>query len=133
MKFRIYGANSTSSGLASIAVGAPASPTANDAADVHAAQATTLSKSPTSHIKGKAFDRYVSIWFENTDYDMAAGDRRLIISSVSHMLICELANFQYFAKKGITLSNKLAVTHPSEPNYMAAVGGYGSYLDIGRV
>ena len=28
-------------------------------------------------VPGKAFDRYVSIWFENTDYDMAAGDRKI--------------------------------------------------------
>lgn len=34
-----------------------------------------------------------------------------------------LANFQWFAKQGITLTNNFAVTHPSEPNYMAAVGG----------
>ena len=27
------------------------------------------------------------------------------------------------AQKGITLSNHFAVTHPSEPNYIAAVGG----------
>ena len=37
------------------------------------------------------------------------------------------ANFQFFAKKGITLSQNYAVTHPSEPNYMAAVGGYVSF------
>ncbi|KAH8593271.1 phosphoesterase family-domain-containing protein [Bisporella sp. PMI_857] len=60
-----------------------------------------------SIVKGKAFDRYVSIWFENTNFEMAAGD----------------VNFKYFAEKGIILSNKIAVTHPSEPNYMAAVGG----------
>jgi hypothetical protein len=34
------------------------------------------------------------------------------------------ANFQFFAKKGITLSSLVCTTHPSEPNYMAAVGGY---------
>ncbi|TVY82471.1 Acid phosphatase [Lachnellula suecica] len=96
--------------LTSAAVAAPASsvsPTATDAADVYAAQATAKSASPTSHVAGKAFNRYVSVWFENTDYDMAAAD----------------PNFQFFAKKGITLSNNFAVTHPSEPNYMAAVGG----------
>lgn len=90
-----------------LAAPAPASPTATDVADVYAAQATALTLSPTSKVKGKSFDRYVSIWFENTDYDMAAGD----------------PNFQFFAKKGITLSQNYAVTHPSEPNYMAAVGG----------
>ncbi|KAG9246099.1 phosphoesterase family-domain-containing protein [Calycina marina] len=97
------------SGLAGRAFAAPtsASPTATDVADVNAAAATAKSASPTSHVKGKSFDRYVSIWFENTDFDIAAGD----------------PNFQYFAEKGITLSNNLALTHPSEPNYMAAVGG----------
>jgi hypothetical protein len=38
-------------------------------------------------------------------------------------LVIRIANFQFFAKKGITLENFFAVTHPSEPNYMAAVGG----------
>ena len=60
---------------AATAAPAPASPTATDAADVYAAQATAVTLSPTSNVKGKAFDRYVSIWFENTDYDMAAADR----------------------------------------------------------
>jgi acid phosphatase len=106
-----FSASAVVASLASAAIAAPAasgaSPTATDAADVYAAQATALTESPTSHVKGKAFDRYVSIWFENTDYDMAAAD----------------PNFAFFAKKGITLSNLFAVTHPSEPNYMAAVGG----------
>jgi acid phosphatase len=104
--------------LASVAIAAPgASPTATDVADVYAAQATAKTESPTSHVKGKVFDRYVSIWFENTDYDMAAAD----------------PNFQFFAKKGITLSNLFAVTHPSEPNYMAAVGGYVDFRILNKL
>jgi acid phosphatase len=63
--------------LASACTAGPvSSPTATDAANVYAAQATALSRSPTSNVKGKVFDRYVSIWFENTDYDMAAADRK---------------------------------------------------------
>jgi acid phosphatase len=62
--------------LASLAVAAPASPTATDTADVYAAQATALTLSPTSNVKGAAFDKYVSIWFENTDYNMATADRK---------------------------------------------------------
>jgi acid phosphatase len=63
--------------VASLSVASPvSSPTATDAANVYAAQATAISRSPTSSVKGKVFDRYVSIWFENTDYDMAAADRR---------------------------------------------------------
>ena len=34
-----------------------------------------------------------------------------------------IANLQKFQKQGITLSNYFAVTHPSEPNYITAVGG----------
>jgi acid phosphatase len=67
----------TAATLASVAIASPASPTATDTADVYAAQATALTESPTSKVKGKAFDRYVSIWFENTDYDKAAADRKL--------------------------------------------------------
>ena len=62
--------------LASLAVAAPASPTATDPADVYSAQATALTLSPTSNVKGAAFGRYVPIWFENTNYDMAAADRK---------------------------------------------------------
>ena len=67
--------------LASIAVAAPApaSPTATDPADVYAAQATAKSESPTSKVKGKVFDRYVSIWFENQDYDIVLADREYSI------------------------------------------------------
>lgn len=34
-----------------------------------------------------------------------------------------VANFSWFTEKGITLSNYFAVTHPSQPNYMAAIAG----------
>ncbi|KFY72412.1 hypothetical protein V499_07458 [Pseudogymnoascus sp. VKM F-103] len=100
--------------LVAVAAAAPkssstpaANPTATDPAAVYAAQATAKTESPTSHVKGKVFDRFVTIWFENTDFQSAAAE----------------ANFEFFAKKGITLENYFAVTHPSEPNYMAAVGG----------
>jgi hypothetical protein len=33
------------------------------------------------------------------------------------------ANLQWVASQGITLSNFAALTHPSQPNYVAAVGG----------
>jgi acid phosphatase len=58
-------------------------------------------------VKGKAFDRVAIIWLENTDYDLAAGDPSL----------------KSLAKKGITLTNHFAVTHPSMPNYAAAISG----------
>ena len=49
--------------------------TATSASDVYAAQATAKTESPTSNVRGKAFDRFVVIWLENTDYTKAVGDR----------------------------------------------------------
>jgi acid phosphatase len=60
-----------------------------------------------SWVKGKAFDRIAIIWLENTDYDLAAGD----------------PNLAWLANKGISLTNYFAVTHPSQPNYAAAISG----------
>lgn len=52
--------------------------TSTAASAVAAAKATALTLSPVSSIKGKRFDRFVQIWLENTDYSMAAGDRKLL-------------------------------------------------------
>ena len=56
--------------------------TATASSDVYAAQATAVTESPTSHVKGKAFDRFVVIWLENTDYSKAAQDRKLTAGDV---------------------------------------------------
>lgn len=81
--------------------------TATSASDVAAAAATAKSQSPRSFVPGRAFDRIAIIWLENTDYDKAIGD----------------PNLAALAKQGITLSNYFGVTHPSEPNYAASIGG----------
>ncbi|TVY85417.1 putative acid phosphatase [Lachnellula suecica] len=82
--------------------------TATNAASVEAARATARTLSPTSSVKGRTFDRFVNIFLENTDFDMAAADP---------------ANLQWIASQGITLTNYKAITHPSQPNYIASVGG----------
>lgn len=61
---------------------------------------------PTSNIQGKDFDRFVQIFLENQDYDIADGD----------------PNIQYLASLGLKLDNYWSVTHPSQPNYVAALG-----------
>lgn len=48
--------------------------TSTDPADVYAARSTVKTASPTSNVTGKAFDRFVVIWLENTDYNIAYGD-----------------------------------------------------------
>ncbi|KUJ12359.1 phosphoesterase-domain-containing protein [Mollisia scopiformis] len=81
--------------------------TSTGVAAVAAAAATAKTLSPVSSIRGNQFDRFINIWLENTDIDMAAGDPSL----------------QWVAKQGITLNNYNAITHPSQPNYVASVGG----------
>ncbi|KAI0752732.1 phosphoesterase family-domain-containing protein [Daedaleopsis nitida] len=73
----------------------------------------TVSNGPV--VPGKVFDRFIQIWIENTDFATAAS------SPV----------FQSLSKEGILLESFYAVTHPSEPNYIAAVGGdfFGSSDD----
>lgn len=42
---------------------------------------------------------------------------------ISSPLILPTANLKWLAERGITLTNYFALTHPSQPNYVAAVGG----------
>lgn len=76
-------------------------------AEVEAAAATVVPLSPTSNVKGLAFNRFVNIWFENQDFKTVAAD----------------PNFSKLASEGILLGNYFAMTHPSEPNYAASAGG----------
>ncbi|KAK3367918.1 phosphoesterase family-domain-containing protein [Podospora didyma] len=73
---------------------------------VAAARATALTLSPTSNVVGATFDRFVQIFLENTDYSKAIAN----------------TNLAYLASQGISLTNYYAITHPSQPNYVAAVG-----------
>ncbi|KAJ6477814.1 hypothetical protein C8R47DRAFT_1051421 [Mycena vitilis] len=57
--------------------------------------------------RGKAFGRIVHVWFENTDFETAAST----------------PVFESLAAQGLVLTNYNSVTHPSEPNYVAAIGG----------
>lgn len=71
---------------------------------------STLQSGPT--VPGKAFDRMIQIWLENTDYETAAS------SPV----------FQNLTKQGLLLSGYHGNTHPSEPNY--AVAGMGDFFGM---
>lgn len=53
------------------------------------------------------YDRFITIWLENTDYESAAAS----------------PTFQKLAQQGILLEQFHGVTHPSEPNYVAAMAG----------
>jgi len=58
-------------------------------------------------VPGKAFGRFIQIWLENTDFHVAASN----------------PTFKDLAKNGVLLTNYLALTHPSEPNYVASISG----------
>lgn len=69
---------------ASFAAAAPASSsgdstsvthTATATGDIAAAAATAKTESPTSDVKGKAFDRILQIYLETTAYENATADR----------------------------------------------------------
>ncbi|GJJ11656.1 hypothetical protein Clacol_005892 [Clathrus columnatus] len=65
----------------------------------------SLSKQPVQ--TGLMFDRFIQIWLENTDFATANSS----------------PTFQSLAKQGVLLTGYYALTHPSEPNYVASVGG----------
>ncbi|KAK2464621.1 hypothetical protein APHAL10511_003314 [Amanita phalloides] len=57
--------------------------------------------------RGKVFQYFMQIWLENENYET----------------VVNLPTYQELAKQGILLSNYDGFTHPSQPNYIAAVGG----------
>ncbi|KAF2815149.1 phosphoesterase-domain-containing protein [Mytilinidion resinicola] len=80
---------------------------------VPAASTTQPTLSPISNIQGHAYNRFIQIWLENTDFALAAGD----------------PNIAWLSTHGISLTNYWALTHPSQPNYLAAVSGDHFGLD----
>lgn len=84
MLFSYYAATAALTGLASAQL--PTSNTATGTSDIAKAQATAKTSSSTSHVEGKAFDRFVVIWLENTDYTDAFNDR--MARKLSHIVSC---------------------------------------------
>ncbi|KAJ7776306.1 phosphoesterase family-domain-containing protein [Mycena metata] len=66
-------------------------------------------------VKGKAFSRIIHVWLENTDFETASST----------------PIFESLSEQGILLTNYNSLTHPSEPNYIASVGGdfFGAHDD----
>jgi len=58
-------------------------------------------------VPGKAFERIITIWLENQDFAKAVID----------------ANIADLKRQGVLLDRFYANTHPSQPNYLAAIGG----------
>ncbi|KAK4140802.1 phosphoesterase family-domain-containing protein [Dichotomopilus funicola] len=58
-------------------------------------------------VPGKVFDRFITIWLENRDYADVSID-----NSIADL-----------KRHGILLTRYYAQTHPSQPNYLAAIAG----------
>ncbi|CDU22907.1 related to acid phosphatase [Sporisorium scitamineum] len=64
-------------------------------------------------VPGKAFDRIIQIWLENTDYEAAISTPAM----------------QALLPQGVLFDSYYALTHPSEPNYLANV--IGDFFGLG--
>ena len=60
-----------------------------------------------TYVPGRAFDRFITIWLENQDFESV--DRNNDIDVLT--------------KQGILLTQYYGLTHPSQPNYLASVAG----------
>ncbi|KAJ4306748.1 hypothetical protein N0V88_000115 [Collariella sp. IMI 366227] len=60
-----------------------------------------------SLVPGKGFERFLTIWLENQDYAKVTLDQSIVD----------------LKRQGILLTRYYAQTHPSQPNYLAAIGG----------
>lgn len=69
--------------------------------------ATTTNTNSPGAPTGKVFKYFLQIWLENADYSR----------------VVKLSQYESVASQGILLTNYNAITHPSEPNYVAAVAG----------
>ncbi|GAB5585959.1 hypothetical protein Unana1_00859 [Umbelopsis nana] len=112
------GTTTSASGSASSSVSSSASST-TDSSSTDSSSATSTSSAATatgttsSSTQGKVFKRFLQIWLENNDFETAA----------------TLPVYQAIAEQGILLNNTYAITHPSEPNYVAATGGSNFGID----
>ncbi|KAI8209994.1 Acid phosphatase [Colletotrichum sp. SAR 10_76] len=81
--------------------------TSTASADVAAAAATAKTESPTSHVKGKVFDRIMQVYLETTAYNNSIAD----------------PNCQALINQGILLTEMYGIGTPSQPNYVAPASG----------
>lgn len=71
------------------------------AGSVVAQQTRADTLSPVSYVKGKAFDRLAIIWLENTDYDLAVGDRKHLLRLYKPLSYRADTNRQTYSQSGM--------------------------------
>ena len=76
--------------------------------------------------KGKVFKYFVQVWLENEVSSTTTKFKALISQYLSNQAfrdVSELPQYEVIAEQGILLTNYNGITHPSQPNYIAAVAG----------
>lgn len=68
---------------------------------------TTITTCHESIKKERAFNRFITIWLENQDFDKTE----------------ENVDLKFLATEGVSLTNYFGLTHPSQPNYLASIAG----------
>ncbi|EKD19405.1 phosphoesterase [Drepanopeziza brunnea f. sp. 'multigermtubi' MB_m1] len=71
------------------------------------AGATAATAATAAYVPGKVFDRFITIWLENQDFSAVSQDGDVLD----------------LTKEGILLTSYYGLTHPSQPNYIASIGG----------
>lgn len=88
---------------------------------IYAAAATAVPQSPVSNVAGKAFDRIIQIWLENTDYNVSltrvpsTPTTMLPVLNKTQVAAAD-PSMQWIASQGILLSN-----------YFAGMYGFGRW------
>ena len=72
---------------------------------------------------GKVFKYFVQIWLENEVSHATTESKALISQYQAFRSVYELPQYEAIAEQGIVLTNYNGITHPSQPNYIAAVAG----------
>lgn len=81
-----------------------------------------------TYVPGKAFDRFITIWLEN-QVNLSLLDSGSLRSSLlltmcqDYTKVAEDSDLSELVKQGILLTDYYGLTHPSQPNYIASVGG----------
>lgn len=77
-----------------------------------------------AYIPGKAFDRFITIWLENqVGYTLSITCSYTDDAPQDFTDVDRNADIDVLTKQGILLTEYYGLTHPSQPNYLASVGG----------
>jgi hypothetical protein len=82
-----------------------------------------LACAAAAEVPGRAFNRFITIWLENQVAFSIPSSPLLMLTSQDYSRVIVNSDIIDLAKQGILLTEYFGLTHPSQPNYIASVGG----------